>query len=52
MLVIDQQLTITTANIGVEAEVKQLENILEDLKDKWFLEIHLSNFKYFDFSTI
>lgn len=37
VLVIDQQGTITTANIGVEAEVKQLENIIEDLKDKWFL---------------
>lgn len=37
VLIIDQQGTITTANIGVEAEVKQLENILEDLKDKWFL---------------
>jgi len=37
VLIIDQQGTITTANIGVEAEVKQLENILEDLKDRWFL---------------
>ena len=37
VLIIDQQGAITTANIGVKAEVKQLEDILEDLKDRWFL---------------
>lgn len=37
VLMIDQQGCITTANIGIEAEVKQLENILEDLKDRWVL---------------
>jgi hypothetical protein len=37
VLIIDQQGAITTASIGVSAEVKQLENILEDLKDRWIL---------------
>ena len=37
VLFIDQEGAITFANISVEAEVKQLENILEDLKDRWVL---------------
>jgi hypothetical protein len=34
---IDQDGNIAFANVGTEAEVKQLENILEDLKDRWAL---------------
>jgi len=37
VLIIDQQGSITTASLDVKAEVKQLENILEDLKDRWVL---------------
>jgi hypothetical protein len=35
--VIDQQGLIAFANVGTQAEVKQLENILDDLQDKWVL---------------
>ena len=35
--IIDQQGRISFANVGTEAEVKQLENLLEDLKDKWVI---------------
>jgi hypothetical protein len=34
---IDQDGNIAYANVGIQAEVKQLENILEDLQDKWVL---------------
>lgn len=34
---IDQKGFIVFANIGIQAEVKQLEYMLEDLKDKWVL---------------
>jgi hypothetical protein len=37
VLIIDQQGSIIVANVGVEAEVKQLGDILEDLKDRWVL---------------
>lgn len=35
--IIDQQGLIAFARIGTEAEVKQLENLLEDLNDRWVL---------------
>jgi hypothetical protein len=37
VLAIDQKGTITAASLDVKAEVKQLENILEDLQDRWVL---------------
>lgn len=35
--IIDQQGLIAFANVGIKAEIKQLENMLEDLKDRWLL---------------
>jgi hypothetical protein len=35
--IIDQQGLIAFANVGTQAEVKQLENLLDDLKDRWVL---------------
>jgi hypothetical protein len=37
-LVIEQQGLIAFFSVGMEAEVKQLEQILEDLADRWVLE--------------
>ena len=36
-IIIDKQGRISFANVGTEAEVKQLENILKNLKDRWVL---------------
>jgi len=36
-MIIDSKGKISYINIGKEAEVKQLENLLEDLRDKWVL---------------
>lgn len=35
--IIDQQGMIAFANLGTQAEVKQLENLADDLKDRWLL---------------